>query len=296
VSHRSGHATGSYWKSSKWSASRRGRFDAATPSSVDLAAWLGGFTAPMSSSQPYRESTTTEAADAVAGLHRMLGDGDGTDLLGPLGFTVMFGLDSVSGRPFTLAFSEGPPGERTWAALLVDASTPVRMVIGCPHPVADTATEQLGLGLWQRVPGALLLVAGAHRRAGGGLADPRDHPGSLFHRLAASLLCHGLPHLQVHGFADASAPGFDVVLSPGATTVAVPITRVGDSLAAHGLVVARVWETPVPDLDGTTNIQGRAAADAGVAFVHVEVSAGARSARREQVLDGLAGADVTGTG
>ena len=276
--------------------SRTVRSGAALPAPVDLAAWFSRFTAPMSSTQPYREPNAAEAADAVAGLHRMLGDGDATAPLGPLGFTVMSGLDSVSGRPFTLAFSEAPPGERTWAVLLVDASTPVRLVIGCPHPVADRATEQLGLGLWQRIPGGLLLVAGAHRQAGGGLADPRDHPRSLFHRLAAVLLDHGLPHLQVHGFADASAPGVDVVLSPGVTTVADPITRVGDSLAAQGLAVARTWEIPVPDLDGTTNIQGRAAAQAGAVFIHVEVSASARATRREQLLDGLTGADVTGTG
>jgi hypothetical protein len=264
---------------------------------VDLPTWLSGFTATMSAQQPYREPTGAEAADAVAGLQRMLGDGDAAALLGPLGFTATSGLDSASGRPFALAFSEAPPGERAWAAVLVDASAPVRMVIGCPHPVADRATEQLGLALWQRVPGALLLVAGAHRDAGeDGLADPRDHPGSLFHHFAAALLGMGLPHLQVHGFADASAPGVDLVLSPGATTAGVPITRVGDSLAAHGLIVARAWETPVPNLEGTTNIQGRAAAQAGAVFVHAEISATARATLREQVVDGLAGADVAGTG
>jgi hypothetical protein len=275
---------------------RTTRTGAVAPLACDLPTWLSGFTATMSAGQPYREPTKAEAADAVAGLQRMLGDGDATALLGPLGFTATSGLDSASGRPFALAFSESAPRERAWAAMLVDASTPVRMVIGCPHPVADRTTEQLGLALWQRVPGALLLVAGAHRDAGGGLADPRDHPESLFHRIAAALLEAGLPHLQVHGFADASAPDADVVLSPGATTAGVPITRVGDSTAAHGLIVVRTWETPVPHLDGSTNIQGRAAAQAGAVFVHVEISATTRATRREQVVDGLAGADLAGTG
>jgi len=252
----------------------------------------------MSSGQPYREPAAAEAADADAGLRRLLGDGDAAALLGPLGFSVVSGLDSVSGRAFRLAFSEPPPGDRAWAAVLVDASVPVGTVIGCPHPVFDKTSEQLGLALWQRIPGSLLLVAGAHRGAGGGLADPRDHPGSLFHRFAAALLEVGLPHVQVHGFADASAPGFDVVLSPGATTVGVPILRAADSLAAHGLVVARVWETPVPGLGGTTNIQGRAADAAGAVFVHVEVSASARAdtTQRERLVEALAGADVAGTG
>jgi hypothetical protein len=263
---------------------------------VDLAAWLDEFTEPMSSSQPYREPTAAEVADAVAGLWRLLGDGQAAALLAPLGFTVASGLDAVSGRPFVLAYSESPPGERAWAGVLVDASAPVGVVVGCPHPVADETTERLGLALWQRIPGALLLVAGAHRDAGGGRADPRDNQGSLFHQLAVALLDAGLPHVQVHGFADASAPRLDVVLSPGATTAGVPIRRVGDSLAAHGLVVARAWETPVPDLDGTTNIQGRAAADTGAVFVHVEASATTRATRLEPLVAALAGADVAGTG
>jgi hypothetical protein len=263
---------------------------------VNLAEWLTDFTAPMSPSQPYREPAAAENTDAVAGLWRLLGDGHAEALLGPLGFTVIPGIDVLTGRPFVLAFSESPPGERAWAGLLVDKSTPCHVVIGCPHPVADIETERLGLALWQRIPGALLLVAGAHRGADGGRADPRNNPGALFHQLAVALLDAGLPHVQVHGFADASAPGFDVVLSPGATTVGAPITRVGDSLAAHSLAVARAWEVPIPNLSGRTNIQGRHAADAGAVFIHVEVSRTARATETDQVVDALAGADVAGTG
>jgi hypothetical protein len=88
------------------------------------------------------------------------------------------------------------------------------------------------------------------------------------------------------------------VLSPGAATAGAPIIRAADSLAAHGLVVARVWETPVPALDGSTNIQGQAANTAGAVFVHVEISATTRNdpSRSEQVIDALVGADVAGTG
>ena len=264
--------------------------------SVDLTAWLDEFTARMSDSQPYREPTAAETAEAVAGLWRLLGDRHAEALLAPLGFTIASGLDAVSGRPFMLAFSESAPGERAWAGVLVDMSAPIGVVVGCPHPVADKTTERLGLALWRRVPGALLLVAGAHRDAGDGSADPRDNQGSLFHRLAVALLEVGLPHVQLHGFADASAPGKDVVLSPGATTAGVPITRVGDSLAAHGMVVARAWQTPVPHLDGTTNIQSLAAAGTGAVFVHVEASETTRTTRPETLVAALAGADVAVTG
>ena len=268
----------------------------AAADAVDLAAWLSDFTASMSSSQPYREPSAAESADAVMGLWRMLGDGHAETLLGPLGFTVISDVDAVTGRPIVLAFSESPPGKRAWAGVLVDTSMPVQVVIGCPHPVADKATERLGLALWQRIPGSLLLVAGAHRRADGGRADPRDNPGSLFHQLAVALLDTGLPHVQLHGFADTSAPGLDVVLSPGATTAGDPITRVGDSLAAHGLAVARAWQVPVPNLGGTTNIQGQSAADAGAVFVHVEMSATTRANLSAPLISALSGADVAGTG
>jgi hypothetical protein len=263
---------------------------------VDLAEWLAGFTSTMSKAQPYREPTASEAGDGVAGLHRLLGGGDAGVLLRPLGFIVTSGIDSASGRPFSLAFSEPAPGKRAWAAVLVDLCAPARLVIGSPHPVADQDSEQVGLAVWRRSPGSLLLVAGAHRRAAGGLADPRNHTASLFHRLAATLLAAGLPHLQVHGFADESAPDVDLVLSPGATTAGVPITRVADSLAANDLAVVRTWQTPMPQLDGTTNVQGRAAAWTGAVFVHAEISASARASRRAAVIDGLTGADLAGTG
>jgi hypothetical protein len=268
------------------------------PSETDLSAWLAEFTGSMSADQPYREPTAAEAATAIAGLHRLIGAGDAAALLGPLGFTVTAGVDTASGRTFALAFSESPPGDRAWSAVLIDRSSPVGTVLGCPHPIADQRSEQIGLALWQRIPGAVLLVAGAHRNAGGGLADPRDHPDSVFHQLARALLDAGLPHVQIHGFADASAAGFDVVLSPGATTAGGPIERAADSLTAHGLEVARTWQTPVPALDGTTNIQGQAAAAAGAVFLHVELSATTRgeTSRRAAVVDALAGADVAGAG
>ena len=97
-----------------------------------------------------------------------------------------------------------------------------------------------------------MLVAGAHRDAGTppSEADPRDHPGSLFHRLAVTLLAAGMPHLQVHGFADRPDRPFDVVLSSGPTTASVPVSRMAESLAAHGLTVALPWMFVVPSRTG----------------------------------------------
>ncbi len=261
-----------------------------TTVSFDLDGWLAAFVRPMDPDQPYREPTAAEAEAATAALWRLLGDGAADRLLIPLGFTIVRDVDA--GRPFVLVHSEPPPGARAWGAVLVDAFAPARLVIGCPHPVHDRNTEQVGLALWRRTPGAVLLVAGAHRDAHSGEADPRSHVGSLFHRFAATLLRADLPHVQIHGFADAQ--GLDAVVSAGPGLVGVAHERAADAMAAAGLVVARAWlpGSRVPGLDGTTNVQAVAAAAAGVAFVHVETSTTARSAKRAAILDGLAAADV----
>lgn len=259
---------------------------------TDLTAWLAEFVDGIDQDQPYRTPSDVEVAVVIAGLWRLLGDGAAASALEPLGFTVAGDLDAVSGRSFRLAYSERPPGDRAWGAVLLDRFVAPRLTIGCPHPVSDRRTERVGLALWRATTDSLLLIAGAHRDAAGGFADPRDHPETLFHRLSVALLTARLPHLQVHGYADASAPGVDVVVSPGAGAVGPAHVRVADSLAAHGLVVGRAWEQPFPDLDGTTNIQGEAAAAVGSTFVHLELSATTRATRVGIVAPALAGADL----
>ena len=259
---------------------------------TDLAAVIDAFTETLADDQAYRHPTAAETADALVGVRRLIRGADAEAMLGPLGFTVSGGVDLDSRRPYALARSEtGPDGERAWAVLLVDRSVPVTVVVGCPHPRSDETTEQLGLELWRRLPGALLLIAGAHRDAGtDGSADPRDNPETLFHQVAAMLMARGgLPHLQLHGFADVRAPGTDVVLSSGPTVPDDVFRRVARGLAAT-LEVAEHWLNPIPVLGGITNIQGLAAHSSGTSFLHVEVSARARSTPelRAAVLAGLA--------
>jgi hypothetical protein len=267
---------------------------------TDLTAVIDAFTATLSKDQAYRHPKAQEAADGVTGVRQMLQGRDAAAVLGPLGFTVTSGVEVDSGRPYALAQSEtGPDGERAWAVVLADPSVPVGVVIGCPHPHFDETTEQLGLELWRLVPGALLVIAGAHRDAGAnGSVDPRDHPETMFHQIAANLIAKGgLPHVQLHGFADATASGFDVVLSSGATLPDVPFRRVSRGLAAEELAAVEHWLNPISGVGGITNIQGVAANAAGTTFLHVEVSHTARTtaAKRAAVLAGLAAADVGGT-
>ena len=87
-----------------------------------------------------------------------------------------------------------------------------------PHPGSDRHTEQLGLALFRALPGAALLIAGAHRRAADGTADVAHQPDSMFHALATHLADRGADQLQLHGFDDDSLADHDIVISAGAGT------------------------------------------------------------------------------
>lgn len=76
----------------------------------------------------------------------------------------------------------------------------------------------------------------------------------------------------MHGFADDSVPGFDAVTSTGAGDRGRATGRaVADALEDRGMDACRAWARDCP-LEGRTNMQGRAAAAAGVPFLHIEFS------------------------
>ncbi|MEV6898927.1 hypothetical protein [Amycolatopsis sp. NPDC051372] len=56
---------------------------------------------------------------------------------------------------------------------VIDRSAPPSLVVEVPHPGFDLRTELFGVDLFRQVPGAVLLVAGAHRKAT--TATPTSH-------------------------------------------------------------------------------------------------------------------------
>lgn len=264
---------------------------------TDLATDFATFAAGLTSSDTYREPDSTESGNAVTGLVRLCQGQDATSLLNPLGFTITTGTEAVSGKSYALAKSEYSAGNRKWGWYLVDRSAPLSMVIEAPHPKFDSTSEQLALKLWQRIPGAVLLMAGAHRDAASALADVAHQTGSLFHKVAVELSQYGAPQVQIHGFADASAPGFDTVISNGDATAGPAIKRVAALAANNGLAVARGWNGEGSGLQGTTNTQGDAANTNGTAFLHIETSNTLRTtpAKVTALLDALVGANVVQT-
>lgn len=250
----------------------------------DLDGWLAGFVAGMDSGDPYRHPTAPEATLATLGVQRLaLPDADAAALLQPLGFTVVTGTDKATGRAFALTYSESGT-DRAWGAYLCDLSAPVTLMIQAPHPVADQNTELMALDHWRRTPGALLLLAGAHRLAGGvqgdgyGLADVAHRSASLFHLVAAAYAANGVAAVQWHGFADASAPGLDHVVSPGSGNVGPATRRIAGNLERSGFAVGVAWDSSGSGtgLTALVNEQGDDALANGAAWTHVENSATVR--------------------
>jgi len=164
------------------------------------------------------------------------------------------------------------------------------VLVEVPHPRADKGTEQIGAAWFSRGRGRALLVAGAHRRAGHGLADVTHTPGTTFDRVSAALATRGATIVQLHGF-DQSAHrvSADVILSSASTSPGAPLLRVADELARHGIRVCVYGRDSCP-LGALTNVQAPVAQRAGASFVHVEMSAPVRAdpTRWGLVVDDLA--------
>jgi hypothetical protein len=250
----------------------------------DLGSWLAEFVASMHATGPYRPPSPPERARGTTGLRAMLA-GPAAPWPAGLGFAVGSGVD-VTGRAYRLAASE-PGTPRAWGAVVLDGAGPPRRVIEVPHPKADRLTAWLGLELFRAAPGSALLLAGTHRRAAGGAADVAHRPDSMFHTFAGVLAGHAPAEVQPHGYAAATLPDFDAVVSPGAGRPVEAHTALRDALVAQGFRVRPKW---TGKLDGRTNTQGAAAAARGTPFLHLELAPALRAdpAARAVVVEAVA--------
>jgi len=266
----------------------RGPEPAAPP--VDPGALVMATVAGLRPDGPYRDPTRAERTQARRAVERLLttASGGGGPSLADLAFREVDGVDPKTGRPFRLFVDDST--DRGWGAVLVDRSTPVRLVVQVPHPGFDIDTELMGVDLHRRVPGSVLLIAGAHRAAADGDADVAHNDRSFFHAVSAEFAAHGVPAIQLHGFADRNLPDAEAVVSSAAASVTDLARAVADELAGSGVVTCRAWARRCGRLEGTTNEQGRAAADHGAPFVHLELGWSIRSApaRRDRVIQAVA--------
>jgi hypothetical protein len=203
-------------------------------------------------------------------------DGAAKGVLADAGFTVGIARNAA-GVEFLVARSD-PTSERSWGLIALPLGRTPRLLVEVPHPNADYDTENVGLAVLATAPDAVYLQAGAHRRADDERADVAHEEDSLFHALAVDLSTRlRLPQLQLHGFGDRDDLDADIVLGGGPDDPAPPVRALADRLEESGVDVCRAWAGRCSELEGRTNVQGIAAARAGLPFAHVEMSAELRS-------------------
>lgn len=257
-----------------------------------LAERLAEFTRGLRPDGPYRVPTKEERDTAARGFGLLLAGpppGVATSYLAQLGFSAGYGVDEATGRPYVLVVNE-PGSERAWGMYIMDLSTAVRLAIEVPHPNSDLRTEEMGLDLFRRVPGSVLLVAGAHRNAAGKAADVAHRKDSIFHVVATGLASRGLPQVQLHGFDNGSLPAHDVVISTSTGRAGEVAEHTALQLQRAGLAVCPAWREECGRLEGTQNAQGRMAWEFGSPYLHVEVSRSVRedAERRATVIEAIA--------
>ncbi|MFJ8001425.1 hypothetical protein ACIQ7D_30695 [Streptomyces sp. NPDC096310] len=197
------------------------------------------------------------------------------------------------GRRYAEIADRAGENMRGWGRVYVALDDPVHFSVQVPHPVADAYSDLLGVGILRSAPGGVLVMAGTHRTAGEGkAADVAHRRDTVFHAVCAELVARRLPGIQVHGFADNSAPDHDLVVSTGAGETARPqAVALARALTDDGFRVCRAWSATCP-LAGRKNKQGVLAAEKDVPFLHVETSRTVRTdpSRMRDAIEAMAAA------
>lgn len=245
------------------------------------------FTGRLSPDGPYRPPTSAERDAVLGAVVALLGSGadaSAREVLTGAGFDVGIARNEA-GHDYLVARSD-PGSERSWGLIALPLDRAPRLIVEVPHPNSDYDTEEVGLAVLAAEPDAIYLQAGAHRRAADERADVAHEEDSLFHALALDLSVRlRLPQLQLHGFGERDDLDDDVVLGP--EEVQAPVRELADRLEEADLSVCRAWTRRCRGLEGTTNVQGHAAALFDLPFAHVEMSADLRK-RPEAVAPALA--------
>ncbi|MFE2533459.1 hypothetical protein [Streptomyces sp. NPDC059371] len=252
------------------------------PPTVDLTHAVAAYTDRFSPDGAFRPPSRTERQAVTDGVGLLLDHHrEQAELrLAEVDFGVRNLVDSVTGRRFAEVYDrvDQGPSPRGWGRVFIDLDHPVRWSAQVPHPVSDENTELLGVRVLRGAPGGILIIAGAHRESGeGNAADVAHRRDTVFSAICAELAGRRIPGIQLHGFAQDSAPRYDVIASAGAGTAGRPAgRRLADALRERHFAVCRAWVRSCP-LAGHENVQGREAADTGVPFLHVEFAPGPRS-------------------
>lgn len=262
---------------------------------IDLAREVADYTSRFGPGRGYRHPGRSDREGIAAAVGLLL-DGhraQAEQQLSQRDFTVRTVFDRPSGHRYTEVAdrTDAAVTPRGWGRIYLDLDHRPRWSVQVPHPGFDLGTEQLGVRVMRGAPGGVLVIAGAHRKAGvGNSADVAHRLDTVFHAICAELARRGMPGIQLHGFAASAAPDYDVITSTGAGSAGRQDGRdLADALGGHGFRVCRAWARSCP-LEGLTNVQGQVADDDHVPFLHVEFSPEVRAGGRpaERAADAIA--------
>jgi len=261
--------------------------------STDLLSEVQQFSQGMSAETGYTRPTQAERTAISTGVQRVLDNApnEAKDVLAAVGYTISERVDTATQRRYH-EISDSAGNSRGWGRVVIDTSESTRLGIEVPHPKADQDSESLGVELFRKAPGSVLVIAGAHRRAAENrVADMAHTTASVFEDLHELLVRRRVPVVQLHGFQNETAPDSDVVVSAGPPLTSPLAVRTAQRLESAGLSVCKPWVTGCPGLEATTNVQARYSDEQKAEFIHVEVSRDIRDSpsARDQVASVLAG-------
>jgi hypothetical protein len=267
--------------------------DTPEAASTDLLSEVQQFSQGMSAETGYTRPTQAERTAISTGVQRVLDNApnEAKDVLAAVGYTISERVDTATQRRYH-EISDNAGNSRGWGRVVIDTSESARLGIEVPHPKADQDSESLGVELFRKAPGSVLVIAGAHRRAAENrVADMAHTTTSVFQDLHELLVRRRVPVVQLHGFQNETAPDSDVVVSAGPPLSSPLALRTAQRLESAGLSVCKPWVTGCPGLEATTNVQARYSDEQKAEFVHVEVSRDIRDSpsARDQVASVLAG-------
>jgi hypothetical protein len=241
------------------------------------------------STQTFVVPTINERTDFIKGIVKLQNGETNlsnlTELTG-LGFSITFGIDLVSSKKFVFVLNEFGTN-RSWGAYLLDLDNPIRLTIQNPHTVNDGNSELISLDMWRQNLGSAVCFSGIHRgvtttpmasNTAITLTDHSDRDDTLFHTFCSYFADKKIPGIQNHGFADASAPTYDIVISSGSGNETDALISYANELSNMGFRMYRNWvDGNSLALVGLTNAQGDYALSVGATWGHVEMNATTRN-------------------
>jgi hypothetical protein len=160
--------------------------------------------------------------------------------------------------------------------------------VQAPHTFFDEGTGDIALAVAADLRAVALFTNTVHRHApvvagaGESAADVAHAPRSLFRAATEGLLgARPLPIIQLHGFGPSENLPVDAVavVADGAATRAsnAPAVRLRSALAEALSGRVLLYGVDAVELGATTNVEGRAAREAGAPFLHIEMNRATRS-------------------